>query len=71
MADQPDLAAELDALKVVLARRIRERLDAEKSPPPAFLDVARRFLLDNTPKATRAPLAPPLVTDLPFPDEHE
>lgn len=66
-----ELDAELHELKIHLARRIRERLEADGPVPPAFLDVARRFLLDHAPKVRPAAPPPPLITDLPFPDEIE
>lgn len=66
-----DLDTELAELKATLARRIRERLEGDGPLPPSFLDVARRFLLDQTPKRVGTPKAPPIVENLPFPPDDE
>lgn len=65
-----DLHDELDLLRAALARRLRERLDTEGPVPPSYLDVVRKFLLDQMPKNT-ARRAPPIVTGLPFPTDED
>lgn len=60
-----ELREELLRLRAVVARRLRERLEGKEPVTPAFLDQARRFLLDQL-KPEIKPRAPAVTRDLPF-----
>lgn len=65
------LPEDLAGIQAALARRFREALEGEDPVTPAFLDQARRFLSDSLAHRPPPVPAPPLVADLPFPDEVE
>jgi len=64
-----ELRHELQQLRIVAVRRLRELL--EKECTAAILDVARKMLADLAPPPPAARRAPPIVTDLPFPPQDE
>lgn len=66
---ESELQVELQQLRIVAVRRLRELLEKECSAP--ILDVARKMLADLAPPQPAARRAPPIVTDLPFPPGDE
>ena len=66
---EPTLRDELTQLRIVVARRLREKLESPEGATPSWIDVARKFLSDQDSVLTEPPerpLQPSVVSDLPF-----
>lgn len=75
MSDPADeLRLELTRLRAVMARRLRESLEADGPVQPAMLEAARKFLSDQGMVLGKEPKpapAPAISRDLPFGEEDE
>ena len=65
MSAHDDLQNELLRLRAAVARRMREKLEAEGEIQPAYLEACRKFLADQL-RPERAH-ASPITVDLPYP----
>lgn len=71
MSLQDELQAELEGLRLAVVKQLRKALENEQTASPAYLEAARKMLNDLQPRPSGPRLPPPLVGDLPFPDEVE
>ena len=69
MHPEDALREELTLLRAAMARRLRQKLEADGDVSPALMEAARKFLADQgmTLSKVQAPRAPAVTEDPPFP----